>query len=145
MELCYGDKNHIRMLEEAAFWKRQETEHTVVIREITGGPEKEYADVLREYQRILSGTEAAVLQQIESLNRSCFSLDAGITAQIREMIEVTQRQSKTFVAFLDRMVKKSEAVRKNSTAPVVIAHIIRESGYYIAIAGAYLARAGQDT
>jgi len=27
MQFCYGDKNHIRILEEAEFWKRQEAEH----------------------------------------------------------------------------------------------------------------------
>jgi len=34
MQFCYGDKNHIRILEEAEFWKRQEAEHTVVIRKL---------------------------------------------------------------------------------------------------------------
>jgi len=51
MQFCYGDKNHIRILEEAEFWKRQEAEHTVVIRKIVQDLEEKFTEKLDEYQR----------------------------------------------------------------------------------------------
>jgi len=61
MQFCYGDKNHIRILEEAEFWKRQEAEHTVVIRKIVQDLEEKFTEKLDEYQKILSATEATIL------------------------------------------------------------------------------------
>jgi len=46
MQFCYGDKNHIRILEEAEFWKRQEAEHTVVIRKIVQDLEEKFTEKL---------------------------------------------------------------------------------------------------
>ncbi|HHV29491.1 MAG TPA: DUF2935 domain-containing protein [Clostridium sp.] len=138
MQLCYGDKNNIRILEEAEFWKRQESEHTVVIRKIIQDLEDEFVEKLDEYQKILSATEATILQYIERLNRSCYAMTPELVQKIANIIEITLRQSEIFVNFLNTMAKESEAVKNNLTASVVINHIIRESEYYIGIAKAYL-------
>lgn len=142
MQFCYGDKNHVRILEEAEFWKRQESEHTIVIREIVGNLEQEFVDTLKEYQGVLSATEATILQYIERLNRNCYTITPDIVQEIICMIEVTLKQSQTFVAFLSNMTQQSTAVKNNPAAPIVIAHIIRESEYYIGIAKAYLSQVG---
>lgn len=138
MQFCYGDMNHIRILEEAEFWKRQESEHTVVIREIVSGLEKEFEERLEEYQRIFSATESTVMQYIERLNRSCYEITPEVVENIINIINITISQSKTFINFLNNMMKDSTAVKNTITAPVVINHIIRESKYYIGIAKAYL-------
>ena len=140
MEFCYGDKNHIRILEEAEFWKRQEAEHTVVIREIVTDLEDEFAETLKEYQRILSATEATILQHIERLNRSCYKITPEIIQNIIQLIEITLQQSQTFITFLGNMMENSPAVKNSLAAVIVVNHIIRESEYYIAIAKTYLNR-----
>ncbi len=138
MLFCYGDKNHIRILEEASFWKRQESEHTVVIREIVRDLEEKFVEKLREDQKILSATEATLLQYIERLNRTCYRITPELAQNIVYLIRITLQQSQTFVSFLCTMMKESPAIQNNLTAVVVINHIIRESEYYIGIAKAYL-------
>ena len=138
MQFCYGDKNHIRILEEAEFWKRQEAEHTMVIRKIVQDLEEKFTEKLDEYQKILSATEATILQYIETLNRSGYVITSELVQKIANIIEITLRQSQTFVNFLNCMAKESAAVANNLTASVVINHIVRESEYYIGIAKAYL-------
>lgn len=40
MQFYYGQHMPLRILDEAEFWKHQEEEHTVVIRELVTGLEK---------------------------------------------------------------------------------------------------------
>lgn len=138
MQFCYGDMNHIRMLEEAEFWKRQESEHTVVIREIVGNLEKEFEEKSKDFQRVFSSTESTIMQYIERLNRSCYEITPEVVENIINIISNTISQSQAFINFLNNMMKDSTAVKNTVTAPVVINHIIRESKYYIGIAKAYL-------
>lgn len=138
MEYCYGDKNHIRILEEAMFWKRQEAEHTVVIRELVEDLEAEFVNKLNEFQQVFSSTEATIVQYFERLNRSCYKITPEIIQNVRLIIETTVQQSRAFVIFLRNLIRESNAVKNNLTAVVVINHIIRESEYYIGIATTYL-------
>lgn len=134
MEFCYGDKNHIRILEEAKFWKRQEAEHTVVIQEVVGDLEQEFVDQLNEMQRVFNSTEATIVQYFERMNRSCYNLTPEIIQDINYIIGITVQQSRSFVNFLYNLLQQSAAVKRNMVAGVVINHIIRESEYYIGIA-----------
>lgn len=52
MRFFYGDKNILRALEEAQFWKHQESEHTDVIMEVVPDLEDEYVTKLEEYKEI---------------------------------------------------------------------------------------------
>ena len=52
MRYFYGDKNILRALEEAEFWKHQESEHTDVIQEISPDLESEYVERLEKYKQI---------------------------------------------------------------------------------------------
>lgn len=142
MQFCYGDKNHIRILEEAAFWKTQESEHTVVIREVVENLEREYVEKLEEYQAILGATEATIVQYMKRLSQSHYMLTPGIIQEIIFLIEDTLYQSQMFVDFLATMAKESPAAKSNPTAIIVINHIIRESEYYIGVAKAYLSHVG---
>lgn len=138
MEFCYGDKNSVRILEEAQFWKRQEAEHTVVIREIVSNLESMYVSKLEELQRVFSQTEGTITQYMKRLRRTCYEITPELLEDILCLIEITLEQSEMFVNYLDMMTKQSQAVRSNPVNGIVVAHIIRESEYYIVIAKAYL-------
>ncbi len=138
MEFCYGNMNHVRILEEAKFWKRQETEHTVVIREIVPNLENEFVRQLEEYQRIFGAMEATLVQCFEQLNRSCYKITPAAVRNIVTLIEKTVCQSEAWIKFLKDMLKNSIAVRTDQVAVTVINHIMRESEYYIGIAKTYL-------
>ncbi len=138
MEFCYGDKNSVRILEEAQFWKRQEAEHTVVIREIVSNLESMYVSKLEELQRVFSQTEGTITQYMKRLRRTCYEITPELLEDILCLIEITLEQSEMFVNYLDMMTKQSQAVRSNPVNGIVVAHIIRESEYYIGIAKAYL-------
>lgn len=138
MQFCYGDKNHVRILEEAEFWKRQEAEHTVVIREIVRNLEEEFIKKLEEFEKVLSSTEATIVQYIEKLARSNYLITPELTHKIMNLIKVTVQQSQIFISYLGTILKDSPAVKNNLAAVVVINHIIRESEYYLGIAKAYL-------
>nr|WP_027417925.1 DUF2935 domain-containing protein [Aneurinibacillus terranovensis] len=44
MQFYYGDKMPLRILDEIEFWKQQEAEHTVVIRELVSNLEGEFRE-----------------------------------------------------------------------------------------------------
>ena len=137
MQFCYGDKNNIRILEEARFWKRQESEHTTVIKEIVSSLEEEFLNNLNKYYKIFSSTESVIIQYFEKLNKLCYNMTPEIINQIKNMIDITLQQSRSFVNFLNHILVESNAVKNNLVAGTVINHIIRESEYYIGIAKAY--------
>jgi len=138
MQFCYGNKNHVRILEEAEFWKRQEAEHTVVIRELASNLEEEFQEELKIEYESLSSIEATIAQYIERLARTNYIITPELEDQIIDLIEFTLCQSENFVALLSNMMKESPAINDNVVVSVVISHIIRESQYYIGIAKAYL-------
>jgi len=48
MQFYYGNQMPLRVLDEAEFWKHQEEEHTVVIRELVKDLEQKYVEALKE-------------------------------------------------------------------------------------------------
>jgi len=138
MRWCYGELNHLRILEEGEFWKRQEAEHTVVIRQIVTGLEEPYVKQLVQWQKAFQEMENTIVQYIERLVRAHCPVSPALAGQIGRLVEGTGQQSRAFVNFLNTLLKESAAVNENTTAAVVINHIIRESEYYQGIAQAYL-------
>ena len=138
MEFCYGDRNHVRVLEEAQFWKRQESEHTVVIRQVVTNLEAPYVSKMQELQRIFSQTEGTIDQYMKRLRRTCYEITPEVLDDIIYLIKLTLEQSEDFVEYLGMMTKQSQAIRSNPVNGIVVAHIMRESEYYIGIAKAYL-------
>lgn len=138
MRFCYGNKNAIRILEESEFWKRQESEHTIVIQEVTPGLEEEYVNDLNNYKEAFDTTEATIVQLLEYTLNIKGLIPPNVEYDVRQLIIFTVRQSQSFVDFLANLIEDSTTVRNNPASIVVINHIRRESQYYIGIAKAYL-------
>ena len=138
MRFFYGDKNILRALEEAQFWKHQESEHTDVILEIVPDLEDEYITRLEEYKEIFNSTEARIVQYMESAVNCHNTMSPEMTQNIVNIINLSIRQSQVFINFLGMLLRDSDAVKNNPTAVVVINHIRRESEYFIVIVTAFL-------
>lgn len=134
MQFCYGNKNILRVLDEAEFWKKQEQEHTIVIEQIAKGLEVEYLDKLSDFRHEFRKDEANVLRSIETLIRieGCISYD--FLFHLMEFIRRLIRQSGRFIYFLNDILKNSQIVKTDMVAQTVINHIIRESQYFIGVA-----------
>jgi hypothetical protein len=50
MQFYYGNKMVHRVLDEAEFWKQQEAEHTVVIREVVPNLEQRFVRQLEQFE-----------------------------------------------------------------------------------------------
>ena len=70
MQFYYGSQMPLRVLDEAEFWKEQEAEHTVVMRELLPDLEQQYVDALNRWEEVLETTHQHVRRFIESVNRS---------------------------------------------------------------------------
>lgn len=138
MRFFYGDKNILRALEEAQFWKHQESEHTDVIMEVAPDLEDEYVTRLEEYKEIFNATEARIVQYMETAVNCHNIMSPEMTQDIVNIINLAIRQSQVFVDFLGVLLRDSEAVKNNPAAVVVINHIRRESEYFIGIVTAFL-------
>jgi hypothetical protein len=133
MQFYYGDQNLLRVLDEAEFWKRQEAEHTVVIREIVPGLEANYVNRLQVFERAFEQTEQKAVQLTETVIRSQAQLNPAITEHIMEFLHYALQESEQFTNFLRNLLTASDVVSNNMVAQVVINHIIRESEYFIGI------------
>ena len=138
MRFFYGDKNILRALEEAQFWKHQESEHTDVIMEVAPDLDDEYVTRLEEYKEIFNATEARIVQYMETAVNCHNIMSPEMTQDIVNIINLAIRQSQVFVDFLGVLLRDSEAVKNNPAAVVVINHIRRESEYFIGIVTAFL-------
>lgn len=66
MQFYYGEKMPLRILDEAEFWKQQEAEHTVVIKELVKNLESRYVEALNEWEKALTDTHQLVVRWIET-------------------------------------------------------------------------------
>jgi len=133
MQYYYGDKNPLRMLDEIDFWKQQESEHTVVIRQIVKNLESSFVKQLQEWELLFSQTQGNAVRYIEAVNRSKGIINSILLENIRQLTIYAYNQSMNFVNFLNQLIAESEAVKNNDIAIVVINHIRRESEYFIGI------------
>ncbi|RWR12862.1 DUF2935 domain-containing protein [Siminovitchia fortis] len=140
MQFYYGHQMPLRILDEAEFWKHQEEEHTVVIRELVTGLEKEYVDALHEWEKALAKTHQQVVSFIETVIRSNYYLHYQLYQQVMQLISFCLEESERFIELCRQIKDESKVVSKNQTAKVVIVHIIRESEYFIGIARALLSQ-----
>lgn len=138
MRFFYGEKNILRALEEAEFWKHQESEHTDVIMEVVPDLEDEYVQRLEEYKEIFNATSGRIVQYTEGAVNCHNTLSPEMQQNIMNIIDLSVRQSQVLVDFLSMLLRDSEAVKNNPTAVVVINHIRRESEYFIGIITAFL-------
>lgn len=133
MQFYYGEKNLLRALDEAEFWKHQEAEHTTVIQVATPNLEIIYVEKLKKFEKEFNITYGKLVRYIQSVIRSKGDIDRELKVQILDCIRYSICQSKHFIEFLEMMLGQSKAVQKNIIAQTVINHIVRESQYFIGI------------
>ncbi len=138
MQFYYGQQMPLRILDEAEFWKHQEEEHTVVIRELVSGLEQEYIDALKQWESALSDTHNQVVRFIESVIRSGYQVSDQLYQQVLKLVSFCLEQSLSFIKLCEQIRDHSAAVSGNPIAKVVLNHIIRESEYFVGIAQALL-------
>lgn len=138
MQFYYGPQMPLRILDEAEFWKHQEEEHTVVIRELVSGLETPFVEALFEWEKALSKTHQQIVAFIESIIRSNMYVPAQLYEDVRELVQFCLDESEKFIEMCRLIKNESDVVKNNMTAKVVLDHIIRESEYFIGISRAFL-------
>ncbi|MDF2960419.1 MAG: superoxide dismutase [Paenibacillus sp.] len=141
MLFIYGTLMPLRVLEEIRFWKMQEKEHTVVIRELIPDLELEYVTQLQQWEQIFAQTEAAAVQWIEAVIRSQIPFSPYLTDKINELTRISMSQSQQFITLLFSMQANSRPIISNPVSQTVIQHIIRESEYFLGVLHAMLSSA----
>ncbi|GAA0605006.1 hypothetical protein GCM10009001_22820 [Virgibacillus siamensis] len=134
MQYYYGSQMPLRVLDEAEFWKMQESEHTVVMRELMPNLEQEYVDALKHWEEVLNTTHQHVKRFIESVIRSNNKVAPALYQQVLDLVSFCLQESVAFIQFCRQVKTESEAAANNQTAKVVINHIVDESEYFIGIA-----------
>ncbi|SCW61476.1 superoxide dismutase, Fe-Mn family [Paenibacillus tianmuensis] len=133
MLYIYGSLMPLRVLEEIRFWKMQEREHTVVIRELVPKLEPEYAALLQQWEGVLAQTEAASQQWIEAVLRAKPPVSPYIVDKVNELLYASIAQSQEFIRQLFFILERSLPVRANPVVQTVFLHIIRESEYFLGV------------
>src|SRR5699024_148173 len=142
LQFYYGSQMPLRILDECEFWKEQEAEHTVVMRELMDNLEKSYVEALNKWEDVLTTTHQHVVRFVESVNRSTHKLSPELEKQVLELASFCLQESVAFIQFCRHMKQNSQAIQGNMTAQVVMDHIIRESEYFIGIAQTILYEKG---
>lgn len=133
VQFYYGDQMPLRVLDEAEFWKEQEEEHTVVIREALNNLEEQYVDALKEWEQALSVTHQKVVSYVESVNRSDY-VHEELQAQVLQLVAFCLEESQQFIELCRQIKVNSATAKDNVFAKTLLDHIIRESEYFIGIA-----------
>lgn len=133
MQFYYGDQNYLRVLDEVEFWKHQEAEHTVVIREIIDNLDSTVVNQLQAFQNEFTQTEQKAVQLMETVIRSKGQINHMMTQHIMDFIQYAIQESERFVQYLNEL-KTLDYIAENTVGVIVINHIIRESEYFIGIA-----------
>lgn len=139
MLTVYGPLMPLRLLEEIRFWKMQEKEHTVVIRQLVSNLETPYVQALMEWEPVFAKAEFTAGRWIETIMRSPAGITPYMQMQAEGLMNASVEQSQRFVQQLMYMQAQSAAIQANPTAQVVIQHIIRESEYFLGVLQAFIA------
>lgn len=133
MRFFYGDKNSLRLLDEMEFWKRQEAEHTVVLRTIMPELEEKFVKHLEEFEEKFTRTEGEAIRYIETVVRHGGQISPSLNEAILYLIDYGMKESECFLRLVDDILMNSKSA-KDPIARTVIKHIRRESEYFIGIA-----------
>ncbi|MED4311592.1 DUF2935 domain-containing protein [Heyndrickxia coagulans] len=134
MQYYYGNQMPLRVLDEAEFWKHQEEEHTIVIRELVRNLEQKYVEALQGWEKAFSEAHHRVIRYIETVNRSNGQVSQALYQDILQLTQFCLQQSEQFIRFCRTLMEASEPISTNPTAKVVLNHIIVESEYFIGVA-----------
>lgn len=133
MFYVYGALMPLRILEEIRFWKMQEKEHTIVIRELVPALEPQFASLLQQWEAVFTQTEATSQQLIEAVIRSSTPISPPLYGTVNGLIQTSVSQSQEFINHLFFMIEQSAPVQANPVVKTVLQHIIRESEYFLGI------------
>lgn len=133
MQFYYGQQMPLRVLDEAEFWKMQEAEHTVVIREAFKDLEKKYVDALKEWEQALKKTQQTVVSYIETVIRNP-QIPPKLYHEVKKLLSFCLEESMKFIELCRHLKKYSKVIKDNPIAQTILDHIIRESEYFIGIA-----------
>lgn len=134
MQFYYGGQMPLRVLDEAAFWKMQESGHTTVITRLMDDLEQEYIDSLKRWEDVLDTTHRHIQRFIESVSRTDNQFPPQLYDQVLELISFCLQESLAFIQFCRQIKGKSKAIEDNQAAKVIIDHIIDQSDYFIGTA-----------
>jgi len=140
MQFYYDEKMPLRILDEGEFWKHQESEHTVVIRQLVKNLEPAFVSSLEKWQLALTKTQALFVRYIEAVIRSGNHVSPTLLREIKSLVEFALHQSEQFVKLLNQLEAESNAIKSNPTAITVVDHIRRESEYFMGITEALLSK-----
>lgn len=133
MQFYYGQQMPLRVLDEAEFWKMQESEHTVVIREALTNLENQYVEALKQWEQALTRTHQKVVSYVESVIRSQY-VPAQLHQQVIQLVTYCLDESMKFIELCRQIKTHSSAAKNKPIAQTILDHIIRESEYFIGIA-----------
>lgn len=130
----YGDMMPLRLLEEIVFWKTQEMEHTEVIRALIPELEAPYVQLLQDWENVFAKTlELAQAALRVALSNPGCPLPPKWAQLLPVLVQDSLQQSREFIRQLQLIQEQSAAVRAIPLAPTVLAHIRRESEYFIEV------------
>src|SRR5690625_1554152 len=124
MQFYYGKQMPLRVLDEAEFWKHQEEEHTVVIRELVSNLERPFVEVLENWEMEFAKAHQRVVRYIETVIRSNRHVTPMLYQDVIQLSMFSLEQSERFIEFCRRLMRESAPIRENPTAKVVLNHII---------------------
>ena len=133
MQYYYGSQNILRALDEAQFWKHQESEHATLIPLVTPNLEQQHVKRLEQFHIELAFMNAQCVKFIASVTRSRGEISQRLKDQMSDLVRRCLQQSKNFTDFMELLLKESAAVRSSQDSQEVINHMIRESQYFIGI------------
>ncbi|MBP1931743.1 DUF2935 domain-containing protein [Ammoniphilus resinae] len=140
MQFYYDEKMPLRILDEGEFWKHQESEHTVVIRQLVKNLEPAFVTSLEKWELALKKTQGLFVRYIEAVARSGKHVSPSLLREIKSLVEFALHQSEQFVKLLNQLEAESNAIKTNPTAKTVVDHIRRESEYFMGITEALLSK-----
>jgi len=133
MQYYYGEQNILRALDEAQFWKLQETEHAGLVVLITPGLEPDYVQKLKQFGIEFSHMHAETTKYIMSITRSKGMVNRELKMQMLSLVKQCVEQSQSFAEFLTALLENSHAVQTSPQSQEVIRHIVREAQYFVGI------------
>lgn len=134
MQFYYGGQMPLRILDEAALWKKQEMEHAIVLSEFVVELEQEYVDRLNRWSETLDSTHSHVHRFIESVTRSDNQLFPQLYDQILDLVSFCLQESIAFKQFCQKIINTSVIIQNNHTAKIFIQHVVGVSDYFISTA-----------
>lgn len=125
----YGNRVPLRLNDEVHFWKVQEREHTVVIRQLAQ-LEPEWVGRLQNWEADFHKLEERAVRLGEHGVRTGRVMDPRGAWDVYRMAEEAYEQSRRFINFLRQLESRSQGAR-DPVVKVVLAHIRRESEYFL--------------